>query len=423
MGTILSIAQTVADDLALEAPETLFGPSVDASQRRLRRAIERTCQFLLTTHDWQQCKRYHQFMTVHGQHQTRAVPEDLLRFVQDTMFDYTRHVPMCMAETDSDWANLNGYPIGAWQPRWVRRANDIWITPGCNAGSLIGYEYIADAIGEEQAVPHIVSYSTDGVTLSPGTRTIVRSGHEIRISPISFGDSIELVPEGGTWENLGCRFNALDNAPLENRCPPGYRDWISLKRDGAAIVLEPSAGLWREISEPTVNGMMLKPGRRYLVGQGQTLYFPIVAGGEFFEFVPATGSWLGLNTRFVTRAGTELAPPHIDVGLVNVVADMSAVPAYELAPGPAPVDAWGKTRPIKQFISDLNTPLWDDELVTLGVIWFHNYRDGQAYGEDFRAFERAMYDRLKGSQGYGRIDMNGSRDVLRIPQRPTAFVI
>jgi hypothetical protein len=424
MSNILSIAQSVADDLSLDPPASLFGLDIgDSTARRMRRAIERTCQHLRVTHDWQQSKREHVFQTIEGAVQPGAIPADFARFVGNTMFDRSRRIPLEMAERDEDWAFINGYPWGTWQIRWVRRANDIWIGPTYQPGLHIAFDYVSDAVGVAPAVPHDVIDTTEGMTLLPNKRYVVRSGHNVKVAPLGLGDSIELVPEGGLWVNLGATFTPTDGSTIQGVVNPTFRDWVSLIREGAGYAIHEQAGHWLNLATPTKNGMMLEASRRYLVGRGHIVYVPVLAAGEQIELVPATGSWLNNSARFVTRPGLEISPPQVDVMIAKITSDMDMVPAYTLSAPQSEQNPFGRARPVSHFQADTDEPLWDDELVILGTIWALQYRDGQQYNEDFRAFERAIYDRLKGSEGYGKINMNGrGGPCLTRPARPTIMV-
>jgi hypothetical protein len=100
----------------------------------------------------------------------------------------------------------------------------------------------------------------------------------------------------------------------------------------------------------------------------------------------------------------------VDTNLVTITGDMAQQPQYVVTAGGTSAEVWGAGRIKPAFTSDADEPLWDAELVTLGVVWRMQYRDGNQYTEEFRAFERMIYDRLKGSEGYGTINMQGGGD-------------
>lgn len=428
MASILLIAQDVADRLSLDEISTLYGPvdQGNTTARRLRSAITDTCEYLRANYDWQQSRREHVFLTQPTEQQPGAIPADFSRFVQGSMYDRSRKMPLMMAESDADWAAARGFPIGAWDTRWVRRGNDIWLAPWNVGGLEISFEYHSDAIGEAPAVAHTVVNSTDGMVLAINSRVIVRSGHTVTFPVMGPADSVEMVPQGGLWVNLGCSFNTATGAPIENRCPAGYADWISVVKDGMGYVLKPRFGHWAEISVATTNGMTLEATRRYVCQQGHILYLPVLAAGEQIEVVAATGSWGNAHVRFVTRDGLELTHAHPNNsydGMAVITADMRFIPAYEAIDDGSMAPPTARSRTISRFSADTDVALWDDDLVRLGTIWHMKYADGLPYAEDFRAFQMRIYDKVKGAEGHGMVDFGGQKNTRRPIRRALPIVV
>jgi hypothetical protein len=412
MASVLDIARTVADDISLDWPVSLYGPpgheEGDTTARRLRRAIEATCHYLLATHNWQQSKREHAFLTVAGEMQPGSIPADFLRFIDGTMIDINRRLPLTMAEGDAEWKQARLYGFG-FPPRWIRQGGDIHVHPGYEAGHRLGYSYISNGICIEPAKSWEVISTTDGMSLLAGKRYVVKSGHTLLLPMLGASESLELVPEGGEWRGIGCSFTSADGSGLVNLCPIDFRDWISVTKT-TDYEFKPHVGAWREIALETADGMMMQANRRYLVKQGHRIEVPVLAAGEFIELVSPIGTWSGHGAKITTRDGLIIAPPVLDVGIVTITADMAQFPHYLIIPGSATATIWGQGRIKPKFDTDTDEPLWDAELVTLGAIWRMQYRDGNQYTEEFRAFQRMIYDRLKGAEGYGKINMQGGGD-------------
>jgi hypothetical protein len=226
-----------------------------------------------------------------------------------------------------------------------------------------------------------------------------------------------MVSDGGAWVTSGSRFETVNGDPIVNQCPAGYRDWISVLRVGGQYVTKPQASPWNTPGVPTVNGMTLEAGQRYLIGKGHTLHLPILPNGEQIEVYPINGSWISVNARFITREGLTIGTPQLDQGVATITADHTRDPAYLITVPGSTVEPWGSGRRKARFTTDRDEPLFDDEAIRLGAIWNMQYRDGNQYNEDFRAFERRIYDVLKGSEGYGKISMGrggaGRMDNLR----------
>jgi hypothetical protein len=414
MASVLDIARNVADDISLDWPVSLYGPpgheEGDTTARRLRRAIEATCHYLLATHSWQQSKREHTFLTVAGERQPGAIPVDFLRFIDGTIIDAGSKLPLRMADSDADWKQARLFGTSGFPPRWIRQGGDILIYPSATAGQTLGYSYISSAIATEPAQPWDVIKTTNGMTLEPGKRYIVQAGHTV-VLPRTMGlaGSLELVPQGGEWRNLSASFTSGDGSNIVNFSPVDHRDWVSVTKV-TDYEFRPVIGGWLDISTPTIDGMTLEANHRYMVKQGHRVEFPILGAGDFIELVPDIGTWSSHGSKFTTRDGLTIAPPLVDAAIVTITADMAKSPQYTMTPGNTTAQIWGKGRIKSQLTTDRDVPLWDAELITLGAIWRMQYRDGNQYTEEFRAFQRMIYDRLKGSEGYGKIDMQGSGD-------------
>ena len=73
---------------------------------------------------------------------------------------------------------------------------------------------------------------------------------------------------------------------------------------------------------------------------------------------------------------------------------------------------------IEAFSADSDQPLWDDELMRLGLIWTLLHRDGAQTNTDYEMFVQALHERI-GETGSGdALDMSGMPDTIdpRIPE-------
>lgn len=62
---------------------------------------------------------------------------------------------------------------------------------------------------------------------------------------------------------------------------------------------------------------------------------------------------------------------------------------------------------IERFSADSDTPLWGDELVTLGTIWQYRKAERYDYAQDELDFKLLMQDRIKRDGGGKALDMGG----------------
>lgn len=410
MASLLEIATEVADDLSIEAPSSLFSSDLDATGRRLRRALTKTAKFLGAAYDWSVLRNTHAFKTITGEVQPGALPADLLRIVEGTMYDRTRGIELCGPMAAQSWQPAIGGRIGLSRPHWAQYGRDLRIIPSWTAGSTIAFEYIRNAICKTTPVPHTIERTTSGMTLAVGKRYIVGRGHIINLPPMQPGDYIEVLPEDVLWRDLGASFVTPGTAPIISTVPANAGDILTIVARGAGYEISEQFGAWKPDVVPTTNGMTLDPGRRYIVGQGHMLYVPVLATGEIIELLPATGDWDFLNARLIARNGLAIGGLNGMVGLVTLTADMTLSPSYFSARDRTDLDASIEGRWKPEFTADTDEPLWDKELMVLGCIWAINSRDGMAYGEDFRSFDRLMHDRIKTDGGStGVISLSGRR--------------
>lgn len=410
--TILQIAQSVADDINLARPTTLFGDGLGDGSRRLLRAITAVSRHLGMNYDWQQLRFDHSFRSVEGSLQPGALPEDFQRFVDGTFVDKTRKLQFCRGRTPQEWAGvaMYGYTQAPWQ--WRQQGNDLWMSPSGLAGSEISYTYVSKAIGQTTSVPPPIIHTTNQMLLMPGNRYVVGYGHILGVTTLAPGQFIELVPVAGTWLTLGAQILFQDGNGILPNTLPSTTDIITLTRSGSMHQIVAAFGQYTPYLEEAVNGQMLQAGKRYLLTTGQHLYLPVLRKGEFIELVPKNLSWVNTRVRLITRNGLTFSENKTDWrdGLVALVADMTSEFSYTVVADPLPLVDKPPTRLIQHFTTDTDESLWPEELMILGTIWRLNWRDGQPYNEDFRNFERAAYDTYKGEGHQGVISQRSYSD-------------
>lgn len=403
--TILSIAQQVADDIALARPETLFPVQQDDTARRLLRAITAVARHLGATYDWQQLQHDHVFRSISGPLQPGALPVDFLRFIEGTIVDRTRKLQFCRGNIPSEWASraMWGFTQMPWQ--WRQQGNDLYMLPAALPDSEIFFSYVSKNIGRTTtAAPEIV-YTTNQQVLVPGKRYVVRANHVLGVPTLQPGQFIELVPEAGTWLRLNATLVFQDDAALFPDTLPDSSDIITISRRGAGHQITTTFGQYAPYVEEAVNGQTLEAGKRYIVDTGQLLYVPVLRSDEWIELTPKLLSWRAIRTRLITRSGLTVSETlnSFRDGIVSIRPDMSATTNYTISEAPIAMSDQRPSRLINTFTRDDDEALWDEELMILGTIWRINHRDGQPYNEDFRNFERMAYDRYKGEGHQGII--------------------
>lgn len=149
MASILTIANEVADDLALVRVSTLFDVTDEGDQtsRQLLRAITRVCRHLNSYWNWPAVTAEHTFTSVtSGTAQTNAVPTDLLRVLPMTMYDRTNDVRVEGPLTPSEWQERQALSVNI-RPAFMMRGRTLYLSSPHATGAGIYYEYVINSVG------------------------------------------------------------------------------------------------------------------------------------------------------------------------------------------------------------------------------------------------------------------------------------
>lgn len=146
---LLALASDICDDpsINLQRPLTLFGAydEGDTTDRRLVRALTKTCQYLAGRYEWQVLKQSYTFSTVASEIQTAALPSDYLRPVQDTM--WVNGLRVIGPVNDQDWAAMKAGRLPLSYPSFRIYNDQFHLLPISGAGQSVTYQYITKAVG------------------------------------------------------------------------------------------------------------------------------------------------------------------------------------------------------------------------------------------------------------------------------------
>lgn len=161
--TILSLAKDIADDLSLQRPNALFATydEGDTSDRKIVRALTKTAKYLAAAYDWQVLRAEKTHTVIDGEAQTGAIPSDMLRIIQDTMWLRGIRRKVEGPFTPQEWAEIKS---GLVRPVFVAsmiRANVLYLTPTNWTGNTLAFEYITTAIGTNAGGTRIAAYGAD----------------------------------------------------------------------------------------------------------------------------------------------------------------------------------------------------------------------------------------------------------------------
>lgn len=152
MASILTIANDVADDLALVRVATLFdvSPEGDQTSRQLLRALTRVCRHLNSLWSWPALRAEKTFTSIANGAQTASVPSDLLRIIPGTMFDRTNDVRVAGPLSPEEWQERQALGSTLITPAFMVRGKgtaSLYLSSPYATGATIAYEYIVNSIG------------------------------------------------------------------------------------------------------------------------------------------------------------------------------------------------------------------------------------------------------------------------------------
>ena len=144
--SILQLAFDAADDLNIERPLSLFGAynEGDTNDRRLVRAMARTCTKLAALWDWQVLRQEQVFASLHAPVQTGMIPADFLRFIDGTFWDRSAKLRLRGPLPPNEWQTIQTWQTSGSTASFCQRGNDILTYPVPPAGKVYAFEYIAN---------------------------------------------------------------------------------------------------------------------------------------------------------------------------------------------------------------------------------------------------------------------------------------
>ena len=146
MTDILSLGREVATELLISSPAGLVAETDNNEAQAILRHMTRTCRQLAARHDWTRLRREKTFTTVAAAEQTSAMPSDMLRMVQESMFNRTSNTRVTGPLTPEEWQQRQASLTTNVYDEFCIRGTSLLITPTPPAGETIAYEYITKYI-------------------------------------------------------------------------------------------------------------------------------------------------------------------------------------------------------------------------------------------------------------------------------------
>ena len=161
MTTILSLATEIATELLITSPAGLVGETDNHEAQAILRHMTRTCRMLAGRYDWARLRREKTFTTVAAAEQTDALPTDMLRMVQESMFNRTQRTRVTGPLTSEEWQQRQASLVTNVYDEFIMRGTSLLITPTPPAGEEIAYEYITKYIAADGTTERL-SFADDG---------------------------------------------------------------------------------------------------------------------------------------------------------------------------------------------------------------------------------------------------------------------
>ena len=147
--TVVELARDAADELSFARDiDSLFSEynEGDTSDKRLRRALTKTVEYLADTYDWQELHRERLFRWPGnaGCLSPGWKPCDFRRFVINTATDRSRGLPLIGPVTPAEWQEYRLRQATAGNGMFRIASDAMFIAPKRPRGALIAFEYITD---------------------------------------------------------------------------------------------------------------------------------------------------------------------------------------------------------------------------------------------------------------------------------------
>lgn len=145
---ILTLVTDASDDLGLTRPLSLFASTDegDTSDRKLLRALTRTCTTLAARHDWQVLRARYSWQAA-PQSAQMVQPTDFLRMIPCTFWAESRRLPVDWPISAHDWQQAEAGVSTITTPSAMQEGNVIKILPVPVAGETFSFRYIRNRIG------------------------------------------------------------------------------------------------------------------------------------------------------------------------------------------------------------------------------------------------------------------------------------
>lgn len=140
--SLLTLVRAACDRIGLARPSTVIS-ATDQTTRTLMAFATEEGENLAAVHPWQQLRKEGSFTTVAAALQTSSIPDDWLRFVNETWWNRSTKRPLYGPLTPQAWQEVNAWTSSPVVDSFMVRAGSIYISPTPTAGQSVYYEYVS----------------------------------------------------------------------------------------------------------------------------------------------------------------------------------------------------------------------------------------------------------------------------------------
>jgi len=143
--TLLQIVNAAQAMVNLPVTSTIYSNTADA-ERQLLALLNMEGRLLSTAHPWQRLIVEKSFLTTATNQQTdadAAIPSDLDRIIDETLWNRTLRQPVTGPISPIQWQSQKGLGITAVYSSYRMYENSFYFTPAPAAGQSIYYEYVS----------------------------------------------------------------------------------------------------------------------------------------------------------------------------------------------------------------------------------------------------------------------------------------
>jgi hypothetical protein len=208
--TLLSICQSVADEVGILRPATIISNS-DPDAQKLLRFANKVGNRLMKIYPWQVLRKERTFTAISGSTQAGILPDDFDRFVPETFWNRSGSELITGPIGSVEWQGYQTFGYNKPERVYIYRSGDISVLPVMAGGESLAFEYISKNWCQSAAASPQPEFAADTDT------TIVNE--ELLTAALLFS---YLDSDGQPSARAGAEFQEYFDTLTENDQPTGH---------------------------------------------------------------------------------------------------------------------------------------------------------------------------------------------------------